>query len=364
MRTLKLENYRGFEEYELRKLAKVNLLVGPNNCGKTSVLEAVQLLVSGGDPNVLISTSRRRREFGNGTGSASSKRRVYPVRHHFHGHAFGLGTSLAISSDSNGERVRMQIVVPEAKEHLALFESYGDGDPGFALKISGSVIGSGIHFPVTEDGLVDWGSRAAWLVSRSMSPRAFSPTQFVTAESLHAREMAGIWNEVELQGRELEVVETMRILHEDLDSIRFLAGDGMGHAGTSPAIVLGFQAGTPRLPIGSFGDGTRRLLALSLSLVRAAGGYLLVDEIDTGLHWSIVEDMWKLVIETALNSSIQVFATTHSLDCVLGLASLLNACPRFRDAVAIQKIERGIDRSVDFDGEAIVTGVDLGVELR
>ena len=361
MRTLKLENYRGFEEYELRALANVNLLVGPNNCGKTSILEAVQFLVSGGNPSVLISNSRRRREFSNGTSGVRSKGTFYPLRHHFHGHRFNLGTSLAISSDSKGERVLMQIVVPRRKEQLRLFDFFEEVDPGFALRISGNAFRSSVHFPVTEDGLVDWESRAVRHVLRGMSPRAFSPTQLVTAESLHVREMASIWNEVELQGRELEVVESMKILHKDLDSIRFLTGDGVG---PSPAIVLGFEAGAPRLPIGSFGDGTRRLLALSVSLVRAAGGYLLVDEIDTGLHWSIMEDMWKLVIETAVKSPIQVFATTHSLDCVLGLASLLKANPGFRDAVAIQKIERGIDRSVGFDGEAIVTGVDLGVELR
>ena len=60
--TLKLENYRGFEKYELHGLSRVNLLVGPNNCGKTSVLEAVQLLVSQGDPGVLVESAQRRSE--------------------------------------------------------------------------------------------------------------------------------------------------------------------------------------------------------------------------------------------------------------------------------------------------------------
>lgn len=200
MRTLKLENYRGFEEYELRELVDINLLVGPNRCGKTSVLDAVQLLASGGDPGVLISASRRRREFSSGTGSASSKRRLYPLRHHFRGHAFDPGANLSISSDSNGERVRMQIVVPEAEEQLALFELFEEAYPGLALKVSGSAFSDSIHFPVTEDGLVDWGSRAVRYVLRRKSPRAFSPTQFVTAESLHAREMARIWDEVGWRG--------------------------------------------------------------------------------------------------------------------------------------------------------------------
>ena len=68
IRTLRLENYRSFERYELRDLARVNLLVGPNNCGKTSVLEAVQLLVSRGDPRVLTQLASRRGESAAGIG--------------------------------------------------------------------------------------------------------------------------------------------------------------------------------------------------------------------------------------------------------------------------------------------------------
>src|SRR5690606_14263823 len=46
---LTIENYRSFDKYQLNGLARVNLLVGDNNCGKTSVLEAVQLFLSDGD---------------------------------------------------------------------------------------------------------------------------------------------------------------------------------------------------------------------------------------------------------------------------------------------------------------------------
>ena len=108
----------------------------------------------------------------------------------------------------------------------------------------------------------------------------------------------------------------------------------------------------------------RRLLALSLSLVRAADGFLLVDEIDTGLHWTVMEEMWNLVLEAAVNSSIQVFATTHSLDSIIGLASLLKKRSDLVDAVSVQKIERQLDHSVSFGAADILTAADLSIELR
>ncbi len=174
--------------------------------------------------------------------------------------------------------------------------------------------------------------------------------------------MAGTWNYVIHHGRESEVVEAMRILQEDLQSIQFLAGEPT--VGGSDGILLGFQPGTPRVPIGSHGDGMRRLLALSLSLVRAAEGFLLVDEIDTGLHWTVMEEMWNLVVDAAVKSSIQVFATTHSLDSIIGLAALLKKRSDLAEAVSVQKIERQLDRSVSFSAADIITAADLSIELR
>ena len=62
LRNLKLEEYRSFDEYELSNLSRVNLLVGKNDCGKTSILEAIHFLVSRGDPEVLVKCADRRGE--------------------------------------------------------------------------------------------------------------------------------------------------------------------------------------------------------------------------------------------------------------------------------------------------------------
>lgn len=358
IRTLSLENYRGFEEYQLRELSAVNLLVGPNNCGKTSVLEAVQLLVSRGDPRVLFESARRRLE----SSIREDRRRgpAYPLHHHFHGHTLEPGVHLGVSSSDGFGRVRIHIVEGEPGEPEDLFEVLSGTVRPLALLIQAGNDKDGTEFPLAEDGSVDWRSPA---MRRAAAERPkWPPLQFVTADSLHAREMAGTWNYVIHHGRESEVVEAMRILQEDLQSIQFLAGEPT--VGGSDGILLGFQPGTPRVPIGSHGDGMRRLLALSLSLVRAAEGFLLVDEIDTGLHWTVMEEMWNLVVDAAVKSSIQVFATTHSLDSIIGLAALLKKRSDLAEAVSVQKIERQLDRSVSFSAADIITAADLSIELR
>ncbi|MDE2873931.1 MAG: AAA family ATPase [Gemmatimonadota bacterium] len=358
IRTLRLENYRGFKEYELRDLARVNLLVGPNDCGKTSILEAVELLVSRGDPQVLVESMRRRGEFH--VTPDGRKISLYPVYHQFHGHGIGTGSSLSISSDDGLGQVRIDIVEGWQDESHELFDVSEAGLLPLALLIRRGREEGNLKYPLTQDGALAW--------SRSMPRRpprsrqsTLPPAQFVTAESLRPRDMAALWDHVLVDRRESEVESALRILQPDLDSIRFLTGDAAGRAG---GIVLGFKAGSRRVPIGSHGDGMRRLLAVSLSLVRAAGGFVLIDEIDTGLHWTVMEEMWQLVVSAAMESSIQVFATTHSLDCIIGLASLLRDRPDLADSVSVQKIERRLDHGVSFDRKDIVTAADLSIEMR
>ena len=152
-----------------------------------------------------------------------------------------------------------------------------------------------------------------------------------------------------------------------LESIVVLTSDasrtGSGRAG----VLLGFGGADrrrERVPLGSHGDGMHRLLALSFALIQAADGFLLIDEIDTGLHWTVLEDMWRLVIETARKSSMQVFATTHSYDCIRGLSSLVESRPDLAGEVSIHKVERSLPRAVNFDAEDIPAIVDHNIEVR
>ena len=118
------------------------------------------------------------------------------------------------------------------------------------------------------------------------------------------------------------------------------------------------------VPIGSMGEGFWRLLSLALCLVRAKDGILLIDEIDTGLHYSVMEKMWKLVTETAKRLNIQVFATTHSRDCVESLAAVCHEDVTTNSEVTIQRIERGKKRSVAYTEREIVIAAEHGMEVR
>ena len=372
IRTLKLENYRGFSSYELGELTRVNLLVGKNDCGKTSILEAVRLLVSRGDVKALLQAARQRGEIHtapDGDELGPRRRRgAYDLSHHFFERRFGPGAEFRISSDDGLGSVGVKIEEAEDFEPYAddLFGTETESTEPLALRIQRHNL-EDMVFSLAEDGSFSLGRRPNIVTRRRASANALPaprPVRFLTARSLDGQAMASMWNRVLLAGRESEVIEAMRLLEEDLESIHFLSDDKIRRSPGLPSIVLGFGIGTPRRPIGSYGDGMRRLLALSLSLTQAGKGFLLIDGIDTGLHWTVMKDMWGLVVDAARNLSVQVFATTHNLDCVQGLAALLEHRPNLSDDVSVQKVERSLAHSVAFGADDIQVAADHEIELR
>lgn len=366
LRNLKLEKYRSFDEYELSDLSRVNLLVGKNDCGKTSLLEAIHFLALRGDPMVLAECAGRR---GEGADVAprsaapslaeagSGSRQIGPsIARFFFGHRFAPGATLRVSGEGHG-CVSAGVRLPDEAD---------DVDPSaLNLLIESSALGTNFAIPVTENGyMVNYRRqrfRGRWF-DRPSPP----PVQFVALDSLDGEALREAWDTALKEGRETEAIEALRLLHEDVESIVFLTSDASrtesGRAGV--LLGLGGDGRRERVPLGSHGDGMHRLLALSLALVRAAGGFLLIDEIDTGLHWTVMDDMWRLVVETARKSSMQVFATTHSLDCIRGLAALVESCPDVAGEVSIHKIERALDKGVRFADDDIPAIVEQNIEVR
>ena len=92
-------------------------------------------------------------------------------------------------------------------------------------------------------------------------------------------------------------------------------------------------------------------------------GVLLVDEIDTGLHYSVMSQMWKLIFNAATELDVQVFATTHSYDCIYSLAQLC-AGSDSGDGVTVQRIESGKRKSVPYNREEIAIAAEREIEVR
>ena len=118
------------------------------------------------------------------------------------------------------------------------------------------------------------------------------------------------------------------------------------------------------VPLMSLGDGAVRVFGVALALASSRDGFLLLDEVENGIHHTIQRDFWKMVMLTAHENNVQVVATTHSHDCVKGFA---RAAAELDDVVGLlHRIENdgGKARAVSYSETDLKIAADQGIEVR
>jgi AAA15 family ATPase/GTPase len=366
LKTLRIENFRCFPAFELQQLGQLNLLVGKNNSGKTSILEAIQLLTSQSNFESLGKLMIDRGEYI--PSDRISAYRELDVRHLFYGHEIHLGSSFSVNGDTynNGEGLTVTVRkrelsknVEKDTEELGSFENIRN-HLVFVMQWLGRE-NENITLPLSPKA----GLRADYLkrFSREFKNPSVN-TQFVTSSSLTTEKMVELFDQVVLTPEENFVTQALQTVESSIERIATVKSDRSSYRESRNGFIVGLANGDQRIPIGSMGDGIWRMLGLILAILSARDGILLVDEIDTGLHFTTMSDMWKLIWKTAKRLNVQVFATTHNSDCWKSLSEIANADNQSEEGITIQRIEKGKQSSIVFTEPEIVIAAEEEIEVR
>jgi AAA15 family ATPase/GTPase len=382
-RSIKIENFRGFKDFELQQLGRINLLVGLNNSGKTSVLEAVQLLCSRTNLEPLTETMLNRGEYFWSDDELRGNRRNthLDICHLFFGHEIKPNAKFSISCENgklNGKltgsievhSTKSNLVFNEGSpDQISLFDpesesinlphfniQWKENNASFELSVDGGVP----LYPAR--GMMPVSSSR--LSSNDLKTESFR-TQFISSSSLSIDKTAELFDQIVLTPNESLVEEALKIIEPEIERIALVRSERTRlSTNNRGGFIIRLRNSDQRIPIGSMGDGVWRILALALAIVCAKGGVLLVDEIDTGLHFSTMSKMWKLIWETARKLDVQVFATTHNSDCWTSLAMIAEEGENTEDEISIQRIERDKGKAVAFSKQEIVIAAERGIEVR
>ncbi len=134
--------------------------------------------------------------------------------------------------------------------------------------------------------------------------------------------------------------------------------------------VIGFVLNNSNeiVPITTFGDGVLKIVRILLGLMGAKGNRLMIDEIDTGIHFSRLQDFWKTVITLCKQFDVQLFATTHSLECqryfVEALSELGEEYQKDARNISLLENAKGEVKSVTFDFEQFEFALSIGANTR
>ncbi|MCW5199851.1 AAA family ATPase, partial [Desulfobulbus sp. F1] len=265
---LEIQNFRGFSDYKIDDVGQVNLLVGTNNCGKTSVLEAVHLLKSSGHPSVLFSILVQR---GEQIQSESQMRRSEAeLCRLFHGFKLTEESCFYIGCiDHTTETLSATIQQMKVARQLSLFESDDRYQPDFSdwyllhLSFSNGDEYNEQDYPLSPAGGLSYDTLRR--ISFKSSITNNDNVKFIPAASLTSLKVIALFDNIVLTPDEELVQEIVRIIEPDIMRLAPIGRVGSPIRDSSRG---GFRVKTSKwnepIPIGSFGDGIWRLLGLAL----------------------------------------------------------------------------------------------------
>ena len=130
-----------------------------------------------------------------------------------------------------------------------------------------------------------------------------------------------LFDRIALSDKEQYILEALRIIEPDIDRLNFL-NESTYTNNRIPFVTL--KSTGERLRLTSMGDGINRILTIILALVNCKDGVFLLDEFETGLHYTVQQQLWQMIFRLADMLNIQVFATSHSRDCIDSFVSANN----------------------------------------
>ncbi len=360
-----IEGYRQFSRLELRDLTRVTLFVGRNNSGKTTVLDALELASWRPDQEAVMRSSQRRDEFVYQSTDdltemllqARSRSSRVDVRQLFFGRQPEEDASFSIDAfDSVGvqhvTRVKFKSGITRGPDNGAEGRVRVEANGRLEILYDGQRSDSQVAETSQERGGVVESQE-----TQSASPKIY----FVGTDKMSDRAMSNLWDSVALTPEEDEAIQATKLIDDSIERVAFI---GFEASRRSPRPFFKQKGSEVRLPIGSMGDGVRKLFQLALALPVARNGALFVDEIDTGLHYSALTKMWRMVIVTAERLHLQVFATTHSVDCLRALRNAIADAPELADEISVHRLERNNPKSVRYSAQELDAAMESEMEIR
>ena len=360
LKDIRIQGFRCFEDLTINRLGRVNLIAGRNGIGKSSFLEAVQILAERGARNLIYRILYSRHEFQEGINERFGPFVLHDHRSLFYGREPNVDSRAVIGGVDHSNEIVISPRTTQDDEHRTV---------EYVTEM----------FPIGQIRYltIEYGNRTGFVpITTIFKQQIFeipieegdfgSPIRIAKlGPSVPSAEMiATFWENVAITPSVEPAISALGIIStKEVADVAVLGGRDPG----SVPITLVRMAGTDeRVSLRSLGDGAVRAFGYALALANATSGILLIDEVENGIHYTVLSEFWNMILRTAQEYDVQVFATTHSWDCIKGFAraSVENEdvdCAMFR--LGETRITKRL-RAVEYTTDDLVTATRHGIEVR
>lgn len=329
-----IKGLRGLSEISISDFKRVNLFVGRNNCGKTSVLEGLFMITGISNPKIPI-TLNQFRGIDYFLGDDKDYRLI------FNELDYENGVEIFTKTQSKERKLKIQPHYQvENKEIKTTFDKDSFEKPDINTFRNNQAV-DGLEYIFSSQNkefkasIVQAGLMFNQRVSKNYKENLLGT--FVIPRTILDL-LPERLNNLIIGKRKAGIIKVLQQVEPSIQDLSI---------GTNRIIYC--DTGLNQLvPINVMGDGIRRMLSLVVTIADMKNGCVFIDEIENGLHYKSLEILWKTVFEAAKEYNVQIFATTHSYECISAFQKTFayDKHPHDPDEIRLFRIEKGKDKHI------------------
>jgi AAA15 family ATPase/GTPase len=285
----KVENFKRFESFEMNDIGQFNLILGDNNVGKTSVLEA--LLFDLEDANkfrdnlltVLYETYKISKNITNPL--------LFLLHHNTNSFTITINKQEKYIIDIQKNRFDNHNYINQI---LSFTEQKLDENVTYEV-----AIGIDLSYQVSQ------GKENIPYISHHISYDNDLISNFSQFIQPH-------------KNTRKDIIEALKVIIPTIESLEISMPEI-----NSPILLVVQSDKNEMMSLSMFGEGTIKLFRILMKIVVHRGKRLMIDEIDAGVHFKKFKDFWRTILLAAKQNEVQIFATTHNLECLQAFKEVL-----------------------------------------
>jgi len=181
---------------------------------------------------------------------------------------------------------------------------------------------------------------------------------YPASASVHSMTVASQFSELSKRNQGSEI---SALLHKIFPQIGTLAVEV---AGNMPELYSDVSGVNERIPLGLISNGINKITAIILAITSHANGIVLVDEIENGIYYQKLPNLWQAIFEFCYKYKVQLFASTHSLECLRGLLPIIKGREEYFRLLRVENGTQDGHTVRIFAGKNFEAALETGVEIR
>ncbi len=351
--SIHVANFRCFQSFKLSDFQRVNLISGKNNVGKTALLEAIFFHCGMWNPEISMKINLLR-----GISTFRINFTTYeemPWDSLFY--EFDTGKTIEIKgtySEKNQHTIRISV------ERVAEIAGIKGNEKDASLSYTSAKALVVSYVRNGKEGKYSlFFTKEGGIYHPSPPPPPSFPAIFLSTRAPgNLTEDVERFSRLEKENQTEYLYEALRYIEPKIERISPLVHTG--------EVILHGYVGLPGpIPLPFLGEGVVRLLHILLVMGRARNGVVLIDEVENGFHYSVQKNVWKSILRAAQNFHVQVFATTHSYECIENFSAAVEEL-KFDDSIAFYRLEKDEKghKAIRYDAELLRVALEQGFEVR